>query len=57
MNDFIHGCHRGKTYMAAAWPAGTINDIIHGFQGALWMISSMIATEGEEHQVTHHTAV
>jgi hypothetical protein len=53
MNDFIHGCHRGKRYRAA----GTKNDIINGFQGALWMISSMVATEEEEHQVTLHTAV
>ena len=52
MNDFIHGCHGGKTHRVT----GTIDDIIHGFQGALWMISLMVATEGGEHQVTPHAA-
>jgi hypothetical protein len=52
-DDYIHGCHRGKIYMAA----GTINDIIHYFQEALWMMSSMVATKRREHQVTLHTAV
>jgi hypothetical protein len=27
---------------------GTINDIIHGFQGAQWNEPSMVATEGGE---------
>ena len=39
--------HRGRgTYRAA----GTMDDYIHGRQGALWMITSMDATEGGEQQ-------
>jgi hypothetical protein len=40
MDDFIHGCHTGGR------ATGTIDDFIHGRQGALWMTSSMDATEG-----------
>ena len=40
MDDFIHGRHTGGR------AAGTIDDFIHGRQGALWMTSSMDATEG-----------
>jgi hypothetical protein len=43
--DFIHGCHtRGRA-------AGIIDDFIHGRQGALWMTSSMDATEGGKQKV------
>ena len=42
MDDFIHGRHIGGR------ATGTIDDSIHGLQGALWMTSSMDATEGGE---------
>jgi hypothetical protein len=42
IHDFIHGHCIGKR------AAGTIDDFIHGFQGALWMTSSMDATEEGE---------
>jgi hypothetical protein len=37
--DFIHGCHTGGR------ATGTIDDFIHGRQGALWMTSSMDAIQ------------
>ena len=45
MDDFIHGHHTGGR------AAGTIDDFIHGRQGALWMTSSMDATEGGKQKV------
>ena len=45
MDDFIHGRHTGGR------AAGTIDDFIHGRQGALWMTSSMDATEGGKQKV------
>ena len=45
MDDFIHGRHTGGR------AAGTIDDFIHGHQGALWMTSSMDATEGGKQKV------
>jgi hypothetical protein len=45
MDDFIHGRHIGGR------ATGTIDDSIHGLQGALWMTSSMDATEGGKQKV------
>jgi hypothetical protein len=51
MDDFIHailrfhGCHTGGR------AAGTIDDFIHGRQGALWMTPSMDATEAGKQKV------
>ena len=43
--SFIHGRHTGGR------ATGTIDDCIHGRQGALWMTSSMDATEGGKQKV------
>jgi hypothetical protein len=43
MDDFIHGHHTVTEGRAA----GTIEDFIHGRQGALWMTSSMDAIQEE----------
>jgi hypothetical protein len=45
IDDFIHGLHTGGR------AAGTIDDFIHGRYGALWMTSSMDATEGGKQKV------
>jgi hypothetical protein len=47
MDDFIHGRHTGGR------ASGTRDDFIHGRQGALWMTSSMDATEGGKQKVLH----
>jgi hypothetical protein len=47
MDDFIHGLHIGGR------ATGTIDGFIHGRQGALWMTSSMDATEGGKQKVLH----
>jgi hypothetical protein len=44
MGYFIHGRHTGPGGRAA----GTIDDFIHGRQGALWMTSSMDSHRGRE---------
>jgi hypothetical protein len=47
MDDFIHGRHT----VTGGRAAGTIDAFIHGHQGALWMTSSMDATEGGKQKV------
>jgi hypothetical protein len=51
MDDFIHGRHTVTGWTLRGRAAGTIDDFIHGRQGALWMTSSMDATEGGKQKV------